>query len=252
MEDTILNNWRALQAVLDRNGKLTVNDRIALNRFQGRYKLARNFKGIVVEGYKERTLLSYNLGFQLFLAYTALERLCKVTKQRHTTVEIFDSPLAEKLRTVYAPQHNSVRNFLAKTNLAQSFEEFMTKKTDNVRIMATALRTLVFAGHFSFSGSGALTPMNIEALQELSNALLNACIESFGKWVEEQKTGLHADDDDSGDDLDGGEDIPLEDEPPTKAPASTTPLATTPAPTTPETTTPAASAEPRRRKFFGF
>lgn len=171
------------------NANITAQELRLILSFQGRYKLARNFKCIVVEGYRERTLVSYNLGFQLFLTYTALERLSKIVRKHHHMVEINNPKVAQSLRSVYVTQQNAIRTVLAKTQFAQSFDDFMSGKTDNIRIMATALRMLVFAGHFSFSSTSTLMPLHIRALQDLNEAILKYCVQTFETWFKKRKKG---------------------------------------------------------------
>src|SRR5262245_52699671 len=43
-------------------------------RWSSRVKLARNFRGLQVNEYSERTLLGYNAFFRVFLTHSALER----------------------------------------------------------------------------------------------------------------------------------------------------------------------------------
>lgn len=187
MENVLLDNRPAVQRYVTTNANISAQELRLILSFQGRYKLARNFKGIVVEGYRERTLVSYNLGFQVFLTYTALERLAKIVRKNHHTVEINNPKIAQNLRSVYVVQQNSIRAVLAKTQFAQSFDDFMSGKTDNIRIMATALRMLVFAGHFSFSSTSTLMPLHIRALQELNEAILKYCVQSFEAWFNKKR-----------------------------------------------------------------
>lgn len=189
MEDVLLDNRPAVQRYVTTNANITAQELRLILSFQGRYKLARNFKCIVVEGYRERTLVSYNLGFQLFLTYTALERLSKIVRKHHHMVEINNPKVAQSLRSVYVTQQNAIRTVLAKTQFAQSFDDFMSGKTDNIRIMATALRMLVFAGHFSFSSTSTLMPLHIRALQDLNEAILKYCVQTFETWFKKRKKG---------------------------------------------------------------
>lgn len=189
MESVLLDNRPAVQRFVTTNANITAQELRLILSFQGRYKLARNFKCIVVEGYRERTLVSYNLGFQLFLTYTALERLCKIIRKNHHSVEINNPKIAQNLRSVYVVQQNAIRAVLAKTQFAASFDDFMSGKTDNIRVMATALRMLVFAGHFSFSSTSTLMPLHIRALQELNEAILKYCVQTFEAWFKKRKKG---------------------------------------------------------------
>ena len=193
MENILLDSRQAVQRFLAENGHITPQEQLLILSFQGRYKLAHNFRGIVVEGYKDRTLISYNLGFQMFLTYTALERLCKVTRDKHYKVELNNPATAQRLRTVYVGQQNAMRAVLLKTQFLKGFEDFMAGKTDNVRIMATTLRMLVSAGHFSFSSTSTLMPLHIRALQELNKAILDFCSSRFRQWESDRRMGEEMD-----------------------------------------------------------
>jgi len=49
-----------------------------INRLSARMGLAKSFRGIQLEGYKERTVRGYNALFRVFLTHSALECFCDV------------------------------------------------------------------------------------------------------------------------------------------------------------------------------
>ena len=49
-----------------------------VNRLNARVKMAKSFKGIQLDGYKEETTAGYTGLFQVFLTYTAFEVLSKL------------------------------------------------------------------------------------------------------------------------------------------------------------------------------
>jgi hypothetical protein len=43
---------------------------VSINRFVARYRLAKSFKGMEFDGYRDVTVSAYNTIFQLFLSYS--------------------------------------------------------------------------------------------------------------------------------------------------------------------------------------
>ena len=55
----------------------------------------------------------------------------------------------------------------------------------DIRIPATALRVMVAHGSFTPTGTDSLTKAGAEALQRLSDVLLQECERRFGAWLHE-------------------------------------------------------------------
>jgi hypothetical protein len=55
--------------------KLNTGD---ITRFNSRFRLAKSFEGIKLDGYKEDTVGGYDAFFQVFLTHSALERFINI------------------------------------------------------------------------------------------------------------------------------------------------------------------------------
>jgi hypothetical protein len=130
-----------------------------LNRFAARYRLAKNFRGLNIEGYANAsTGEAYSSVMLAFLAYSALEQLHEATKETHNQhlhdrwADLAIAPSA-KLR-----QTKKILLFLqtqmSSKSLKAHLQEFIDGKTDNSLYVASALRHAVAHGFMSVHPEG--------------------------------------------------------------------------------------------------
>lgn len=130
-----------------------------LNRFAARYRLAKSFRGLDVEGYANAsTGEAYSSVMLAFLAYSALEQLHEATKEnskqhlhdRWADLAIAPSAKlrqAKKILLFLQTQMNS-------RSLKDHLQEFIDGKTDNSLYVASALRHAVAHGFMSVHPKG--------------------------------------------------------------------------------------------------
>jgi hypothetical protein len=100
-------------------------------RWYSRFKLARNFRGLQVDEFSERTLLGYCGFFHVFLTHSALERYLPI-------VGLTECDLAEALRP-HDP-HESIRQFFAGDRSGKLFNFLHSRLKPKLRNNLTACR----------------------------------------------------------------------------------------------------------------
>ena len=156
-----------------------------LNRFYARYRLAANFEAVHAHGYSENALRGYTAGLRLLAAYSAAELLGEAIGSNVTTWKIPDSALAAALRRLLRRPDTDPSSFFSKDGLRKQLRLFMKEESNDVRIAATALRVMVAHGSFTPTGTDSLTRAGAEALQRLSDLLLQECERRFSAWLHE-------------------------------------------------------------------
>jgi hypothetical protein len=153
-----------------------------LNRFYARYRLAANFEAVHAHGYSENALRGYTAGLRLLAAYSAAELLGEAIGSNVTSWKIPDSALAAALRKVLLRPSADANGLFAQEGLRKKIQLFMGGDID-VRIPATALRVMVAHGSFTPTGTDSMTKAGAEALQRLSDVLLQECEQRFAHWL---------------------------------------------------------------------
>ena len=158
--------------------------RAALNRFYARYRLALKFEAVHAHGYSERAMRGYATRLRLLAAYSAAELLGEATDEKVVGWEIKDPKLAVVLRKSLSRATGSQKDVFSDARLKRRLDQFMTGD-DDVRVAATALRVMVAHGRFTPTGTDSLTKAGAEAIQRLSDVLLQECERRFGAWLHE-------------------------------------------------------------------
>ncbi|MGI9150148.1 MAG: hypothetical protein ACR2IX_01365 [Limnohabitans sp.] len=153
-----------------------------LNRFYARYRLAAHFEAVHAHGYSEKALRGYTAGLRLLAAYSAAELLGEAIGSQITSWKIPDSALAAALRRVLLRPSADSEGIFSQKGLREKLQLFIDGDID-VRIPATALRVMVAHGSFTPTGTDSLTKAGAEALQRLSDVLLQECEQRFAHWL---------------------------------------------------------------------
>ena len=155
-----------------------------LNRFAFRYRLAESFEGIIAPDIG-RTIEGYNVITKVFLAYTAYEAIVKAARRlrvhsvlTHDLNTIFDKNLASKLRgnqklSSYLVANTYDSGLINKLNLSFS------GTTEDILCVAYALRNVFSHGDLTASSIGTETKAKRKDFNDLANALLDYCDETF-------------------------------------------------------------------------
>lgn len=167
-----------------KDGLCPAATRRQLNRFYARYRLAANFEAVHADGYSEKALRGYTAGLRLLAAYSAAELLGEAIGSNVTCWKIPYSALTAALRRVLLRPFADSKGLFAQKGLREKLQLFMDGDID-VRIPATALRVMVAHGSFTPTGTDSLTKAGAEALQRLSDVLLQECEWRFGAWLHE-------------------------------------------------------------------
>ncbi len=156
--------------------------RATFNRFYARYRLALKFEAVHAHGYGEKALRGYAAGVRLLAAYSAAELLGQATDDKVINWKIKDPKLAVALRKSLSRATGNTNGVFSDVRLKQRLDQFM-RGDDDVRVAATALRVMVAHGSFTPTGTDALTKAGADALQRLSDVLLQQCEQRFASWL---------------------------------------------------------------------
>ena len=165
---------------------------VSINRFVARYRLAKSFKSMDFDGYKDATATAYNTIFQLFLSYSALDILFKGIKQNKQiskykksiySVKVKDADLANRLKKNEAFMKMLTDNILDETTIIE-LNRFCVEPTRiNMMGIARGCRHLTAHGEMSAAGSTALNKKNAADLKMLSDLVLVAADNAFTDFV---------------------------------------------------------------------
>ena len=122
---------------------------------------------------------------RLLAAYSAAELLGQATDDKVINWKIKDPKLASALRKSLSRANGSAHDIFSDARLRDRLDRFMLGD-DDVRVAATALRVMVAHGSFTPTGVDALTKTGADALQQLSDVLLQECERRFGIWLHER------------------------------------------------------------------
>ena len=159
-----------------------------LNRFAARYRLAKNFRGLDVEGYANAsTGEAYSSVMLAFLAYSALEQLHEATKENPKQhlhdrwADLAISPSAKlrrakKILLFLQTQMDSPR-------LKGHLQAFIDGKTDNSLYVASALRNAVAHGFMSVHPKGTSPGTAARFCDQISEMLITIADAEFTALV---------------------------------------------------------------------
>ena len=190
----------------DKMNSLSDVVRRRLQRFPYRYRFAKSFRQIEADTeIKTRTLIGYEAGMKVFLAYTCYEQIVYVAKNlkvdgvnskafnevlndkivtslhKNKTfmkliTEAYESGLAEESET----KIDKVKN---NTTLSISLEKFINNKSSDVLCLAYAIRNLYAHGEFTGGGAGVTNNKTRDLFYKIaeevltySNSLYSECI----------------------------------------------------------------------------
>jgi hypothetical protein len=166
---------------------------VSINRFVARYRLAKSFKGMEFAEYKDTTISAYNVIFQLFLSYSALDILFKgIKKNKHIAkykktiyaIKVKDADLANRLKKNKAFMKMLTDNILDETTKIELSRFCDEPSRVNMMGIARGCRHLTAHGEMSAAGSTALNKKNAVDLKMLSDLVLVAADNAFTDFVE--------------------------------------------------------------------
>jgi len=165
---------------------------VSINRFTARYRLAKSFTKLEFEGYADKTVNAYNIIFQLFLSFSAMDILFKGIEQNKGivkfnktiySIKIEDESLLKKLKS-----NEAFINFLIENSESDKLKNKLTNflkmpSETNLISVARACRNLTAHGDLSAAGSTAMNKSNAKDLIMLSDLILNVTDDAFSEFV---------------------------------------------------------------------
>lgn len=163
------------------------------NKFAARYRLATDLEEISFRSLSAPTVAGYSAGFRVGLAYSALESLERVlgepNKRSHypKSVEVIDPNLAHRFRSARMRKFaEAIAKAPGNPDLDRRLHAFFEDSAQgDVRPIAEKTRHMMFHGHFTAHGVGAVTQTSAAMLNDLSRAVLEAVDLYFAAWVSE-------------------------------------------------------------------
>ncbi|MSZ79781.1 MAG: hypothetical protein F2678_07095 [Actinobacteria bacterium] len=167
-----------------------------LQRFPYRYRFAKSFRQIEADTeIKTRTLIGYEAGMKVFLAYTCYEQIVYVANNlkvdgvnskafnevlneniiiclhKNKTfmkliTEAYESGLVEETET----KINKAKN---NTTLSISLEKFINNKSSDILCLAYAIRNLYAHGEFTGGGAGITNNKTRDLFYQIAEEILN-------------------------------------------------------------------------------
>lgn len=171
---------------------LTDDARRKLQRFPYRYRFANSFYAIEADiAIKNRTLIGYEAGMKVFLAYTCYEQIVYVANSlkidgisAKSFNEIINNNITTKLH-----KNKSFMNMIKEayelgceeenkvskpsTTLSISLHKFLNNKSDDILCLAYAIRNLYAHGEFTGGGSGVTNNTTRKLFFEIADELLS-------------------------------------------------------------------------------
>ncbi len=164
-----------------------------INRFAGRVRLAKNFRGINLEGYSQETISGYNAFFLVFLTHSALERFNEINSFG------LDLDKLNPLIAAYNPE-KVIQEFVEKDKKGL-FYNFLYKRVNdklklklsdcrsynstNVAHISASIRHIFAHGHLCAHSNG-INPKDVYSICiSISDFLLKFMDAEFAKKIED-------------------------------------------------------------------
>jgi len=165
-----------------------------LQRFPYRYRFAKSFNQIEADtAIKTRTLIGYEAGMKVFLAYTCYEQIVYVAnnlKIDGVNAKAFNEVLNNEITTklhknksfmkmikeaydigIFEEIDNDTQR--VSTNLSNSLDKFMKDKSSDILCLAYAIRNLYAHGEFTGGGSGVTNNTVKKLFFDIAEEILN-------------------------------------------------------------------------------
>ena len=153
-------------------------------RFHSRWRLAKSFRGLDLDGYGDaRTRTGNDTLFRLLLAYSVVDQLHEVDPELRTAVAVLrDRALAESLRSTLRIDAIVENEKVSRMKAQRRFADVHT--TDDVIVLARALRHIAAHGSATPWGLGVKTKVAYQAVDQLSAALILEAERAFMDFVQ--------------------------------------------------------------------
>ncbi|MWB98175.1 hypothetical protein [Agromyces seonyuensis] len=151
-------------------------------RFHSRWRVARSFTGLQLDGYRDDTLAGQTSLFRLLLAYSALEQFTKLDPSRKAALgAIADPDLADELRSTLDIEAMTSNENVTGMKGSGKFDDIST--TAGLVVFAYALRNIHAHGSATPHGLGVNTARACRAVDALSSKLLSEVEQAFTEYA---------------------------------------------------------------------
>lgn len=148
------------------SGAVRERTRTLLNIAYARLRIAHRFESVRIHQVSPSLVKGYSAGVRLLLCYSAAETMGKAIGPHVTDWRISNDDILPPLRRMGS--HLKEWDYALDHKIRKKVDEFARGETNNVRVMATALRHLMAHGHFAPAGKLSLNKSSTQAVQKLS------------------------------------------------------------------------------------
>jgi hypothetical protein len=149
-----------------------------LNRFRSRYRLAKSFRNIELESYRDDTAAGYSSLFRAFLVFSAFEQflaICGTALADTATLLAAYDPEATERAIRAVPGHEDLLRFILERLDGPAYRShvtaFLTRGSCNVLYLAASIRHIFAHGELT-PHSGAGSPYTASEVSRLLCALM--------------------------------------------------------------------------------
>lgn len=161
-----------------------------VNRFHARYRLARAFRGLLLEGYSDSTTAGYSALTKVALYWSAFEQMMVALNIPDPRYFVGRHKYIDDLRQIQTV--DGVRKFFGfvkekinRKDLKTKLEEYLKNGNGNVFMLAKSIRHIYLHGHLTANVKG-LAPQDIASIcDRLCEMLLNVMDKEFADRVQD-------------------------------------------------------------------
>lgn len=185
---TDVDNWTRLKKNKPIKKKLVDS----LNIFQYRYRLARSFSSMTIDGATARTVKGYTAFMKLFLAFSAYEEV-KSAEIILLKLDKFEFHKIKNQATLVSALRNNekLKDLLIngieseKSGLKKVLKKFYEGESDDIMCIATAARNSFAHGNLTVGGAGLSVNSEFAVINKLANVLNDFSDTLFSKCIAE-------------------------------------------------------------------
>lgn len=167
-----------------------------VSRFAARFRVAKSFKGIVLDGYTIDTINGYNALLRVFLVWSAFERFMDLLRETPQTIlpRLHNYAPAQKIQVIHKLDRSGLwLSFLmAHVNpaLRKELQAIQAGTSSNIILVAAAARHIFAHGHLSAHANG-VHPGDVNTICDILFTFhLDVMDQEFGKIVNKYKENL--------------------------------------------------------------
>ncbi len=159
------------------------NKAAEVNRFQARYRLARAFRGLILEGYSEPTKSGYEGLTKVTLYWSAFEQMLNALNTHERKIVDTYNYVSDLARIEHIDRERRlfgfVRGKVNRRDLRTRLDEYIANGKGSVLLLSKCVRHIYLHGHLTANVRG-LSPHDIQSICEfLCDVLLRVMDDEF-------------------------------------------------------------------------